>query len=94
MKLTIKKSLTEEEAKFEVKRREIFEELRQYAKPFLKGYRNNYLFYDYNINVIAFDYTSSTKCNCLCFGSDKKYLEQVIEKVGKDRIKKYYLGVE
>lgn len=90
----------EEEAKFEVERLKVVNELKRFAEEHNEPIDWNNTFqskYAIRFNVesecfIDF-YTASFEGNDIYFSS-KEIAEQAVETIGEERIKKYYLGVE
>ncbi len=91
--------LTEEDAKFASGRLKVIAELKKYAKEFSdeewmnQSIVKHYLFYDYEDHVISIGCVYYSKGNGIYFESIRK-ANEAIEAVGKDRVKKYYLGVK
>lgn len=88
---------TKEEADFEVERLKVIHELRQYAEPRdikLDGIKE-YFFIAYNFNNDDIDLAFSRwgKSSAIYFSSEDRAWE-AIKVVGKERVKKYYLGVK
>ena len=83
--------LTEEEAKFEVKRREVVTKVRKYARPFKKEEKNFYPYYVYVNGAIHFnaDYCMLP----IDYFATEDDIQRAIDEVGEDDFKKYYLGV-
>lgn len=91
--------LTEEDAKFASKRLKVIAELKKYAKEFSdeewmnQSMGKHYIIFDCEDHAIKIGYLYYLKGNDIYFESEEKARE-AIEAVGKDRIKKYYLGVK
>lgn len=85
--------LTQEEAEFELERRKIEVVMKRYSRPFECGKRNWIIFYDYAHKVIDVTYSIHYDYGTIYFES-KKIAQQVIDEVGKDRLKKYWFRVE
>ena len=89
--------LTREEAEFEVERRKIEAEMLSLGgrRTFKKGENNWYIFYDFYTGHVDSDYDVYDNCGqgTIYFDSTKE-VQNVIERVGKKRIKKYLFGVE
>lgn len=88
---------TQEDAEFEVEKRKVIHELRQYAEPKEKAWDSEdahfYIEWDFTFRRINIDREYTRKRNCIYF--DSVYMaEDAIKAVGEDRIKKYYLEVE
>lgn len=87
--------LTEEEAKFELERRKIEAILRKHSRPFKKEEQNWYLYYSCNIidNIINTGVVYEINPGIPLFET-KEIAQQVIDKIGKDRLEKYWFGVK
>lgn len=91
--------LTEEDAKFASERLKVIAELKKYAKEFSNeewekmNSPKHYLVYDYDDYVVRICVVHFMKNNVIYFESEEK-ANEAIEAVGKDRVKKYYLGVK
>ena len=85
--------LTREEAEFELERRKIEVIMRKYSKPFEKGKRNYYIYYDYSRDKILIDIYYSVSDGIPYFESEK-IAQKAIDEIGEDRLKKYCFGVE
>ena len=91
--------LTEEEAKFESKRREITTILKKYSRPFRVGAENYCIAFSKEENSIDFPWQDDYQYNDLYF-DDEVTIGEAIEEVGKgdynkgeELVIKYYLGV-
>lgn len=84
--------LTEEEAEFEAKRREVVTKVRKYAKLFKSGERNFYPYSNYDNDLIGFTFDCYRKSPTDYFCSIED-IKKAIDEVGEDDFKKYYLGV-
>lgn len=84
--------LTEQEAKFEAKRRRIEAILRKYARPFTICKGNYYIYYDYARDKILIDIYYSVSDGIPYFESEK-IAQKAIDEIGKDRLKKYWFRV-
>ena len=90
--------LTEEDAKFAIERLKVIAELKKYAKEFSdEEWKDNkiqkyYIIYQYSGDYIKSILTYTSKENVLYFESKEK-IQEAIDAVGEDRIKKYYFGV-
>ena len=85
--------LTEEEAEFEAKRREVVTKVRKYARPFKRG-RNQYIpCYDHNSEKIGKYCVGFNQENVDHFDTQED-IYKAIEEVGEEDFKKYYLGVK
>ena len=91
--------LTEEEAKFAVELLKVIAELKKYAKEFSDeewrngGLRKYCIAFDAEEHVVRICEAYFMKNNGIYFESEVKTKEAIVA-VGKDRIKKYYLGVK
>lgn len=91
-------TLTREELDFKLESMKVYEELKRFEKDFTdnewkdKEILKYYLYFDYDTNEIDIDYTLSDKIADLYFES-KENAQEAITAVGKERVKKYYLGV-
>ncbi len=88
---------TEEEAEFEAERRKVIKELKKYAEPGDRewnGENSHWTYrYDFSTNEVECDWLKIAKYPGIYFESLDK-AEDALEKVGEDRVKKYYLRVE
>lgn len=91
-------TLTEEELEFKIERMKVYEELKRFAKDFTDkewedGQIKKYcIYFNFYRNNIGIDAVLSYKYSILYFESYEK-AEEAITAVGKERVKKYYLGV-
>lgn len=91
--------LTIEDAKFASERLKVIAELKEYAKEFSDEEWKNKDLPKYNIKsdcenyAIRIVYERCLKGNDIYFGTEEM-AEIAVETVGKDRVKKYYLGVK
>lgn len=89
---------TEEGAEFEVERLKVLEELKEFSYEFSdeewknKAITKYLLSYDFFNNNILIIYWCMVKYNTLYFKTDED-AEKAIEKIGEDRLKKYYFKV-
>lgn len=84
--------LTEEEARFELERREVEAILRKYSRPFKSGEFNCMVKYDTDNNMV---FTSVARFHDLgvpVFASSE-VAQKAIDEIGGDRLKKYWFGV-
>lgn len=85
--------LTKEDAEFMRERRKIEAIMRKYSKPFKFNKHNYCLVYNcYNESVNIESY-GVFNCGVSCFET-KEIAQQVIDKIGEDRLKKYWFGVK
>lgn len=91
--------LTEEDAEFARERLKVIAELKMYAKEFSDGeWKDNktqkyYIVYRYSDDYIRSILTYTSNGSVLYFESPEK-IQEAIDAVGEDRIKKYYFGVK
>ena len=89
--------LTEEKAEFAVNQREVLAEMEKFAEPFDIEWDGDtyhyYISYDYDHECVAVHQNAIMRCGRFYFESEQK-ARSCIRTVGRDRIKKYYLGVE
>lgn len=91
--------LTEEDAEFARERLKVIAELKRYAKEFSDGeWKDNktqkyYIVYRYSDDYIRSILTYTSKDSVLYFESPEK-IQEAIDAVGEERIKKYYFGVK
>ena len=91
--------LTEEDAEFAKERLKVIAELKKYAKEFSDGeWKDNkiqkyYIIYQYSGDYIRSIFTYTSKENVLYFEGKEK-IQEAIDAVGEERIKKYYFGVK
>ena len=90
--------LTVEDAEFAKERLKVIAELKKYAKEFSdEEWKDNktqkyYIVYRYSGDYIRSILTYTSKDSVLYFESPEK-IQEAIDAVGEDRIKKYYFGV-
>ena len=84
--------LTEEEAEFESKRREVVTKVRKYARPFNHGGKNMTPYWSRSHESIGWNCSGYIQESQLYFESKEKF-DQAIDEVGEEDFKKYYLGV-
>ena len=91
--------LTVEDAEFAKERLKVIAELKKYAKEFSdEEWKDNktqkyYIVYRYSGDYIRSILTYTSKDSVLYFESPEK-IQEAIDAVGEDRVKKYYLGVK
>lgn len=91
--------LTKENAKFARECLKVIAELKKYAKEFSDGeWKDNktqkyYIVYRYSGDYIRSILTYTSKDSVLYFESPEK-IQEAIDAVGEERIKKYYFGVK
>ena len=84
--------LTREEAEFELERRKVEAILRKYSKPFEDGKPNYILVYNHSSKTTIVDCYRFKDCSSPCFES-KEIAQKVIDEIGRNKLKKYWLGV-
>lgn len=90
--------LTEEDAEFSRERLKVIAELEKYAKEFSDGewknskIKKHYIIFQYDGDYIRSILTYTSKDNVIHFESKEK-IQEAIDAVGGERIKKYYFGV-
>lgn len=84
--------LTEEEAVFESKRREVVAKVKKYARPFIYLEPNWYPYFNMPVKRICFSY-AKTYQSAIDYFESIEDIKQAIAEVGEDNFKKYYLGV-
>lgn len=84
---------TEQEAKHEIERRKVITKLKKYSSEFDYGKRNYFMFYSNKYSKIMIGCEEYIQRPDIYFESYEE-AEEVIKKVGRERIIKYYLGVE
>ena len=85
--------LTREEAEFEIERRKIEVIMRKYSRPFKYGEYNYHIEYDYDDNTLDIGVYRCISVGIPYFELEE-IVQQVIDKIGEDRLKKYWFGVE
>lgn len=91
--------LTKEDAEFARERLKVIAELKKYAKEFSdEEWKDNktqkyYIVYRYSDDYIRSILTYTSKDSVLYFESPEK-IQEAIDAVGEERIKKYYFGVK
>jgi len=83
---------TKEEAEFEAEKMKVTRELEKYAREFIEGDFNYYIYANNSERAINFYCMQTKQLQGLCFESKEKARE-AIKAVGEDRILKYYFGV-
>lgn len=84
--------LTLEEAEFEVERRKVEVIMRKYSRPFKYDEYNYHIEYDYDDNTLDIGVYRRISVGIPYFESEE-IVQQVIDKIGEDRLKKYWFGV-
>ena len=85
--------LTKEEAEFMKERRSIEAIMRKYSKPFKFNKHNYYLVYNYYNESVNIESYGVFNCGVPCFET-KEIAQQVIDKIGEAKLKKYWFKVE
>lgn len=85
--------LTKEEAEFEKERRMIGAVMRKYSRPFADGKINYFLACGRDSKATFIDYSWDVDYGIPCFELEET-AQKVIDEIGKDRLKKYWFGVE
>lgn len=91
--------LTEEDAEFARERLKVIAELKKYTKEFSdEEWKDNktqkyYIVYRYSGDYIRSILTYTSKDSVLYFESPEK-IQEAIDAIGEERIKKYYFGVK
>lgn len=85
--------LTKEEAEFERERRKIEVIMKKYSRPFKCEEENYCICYDYVYGSIEVR-TNYTIVDRNPYFESEKVAEQVIDEIGKDRLKKYWFRVK
>lgn len=85
--------LTLEEAEFELERRKIEAVMKKYSRPFDEDEINYYIEYSYPRKHINIDALYEYDCGITYFESEE-IAQQVIDKIGEDKLKKYWFGVK
>ncbi|MDY4561377.1 hypothetical protein [Peptostreptococcus porci] len=84
---------TKEEAQFELERRKIEAIMKKYSRSFEHEEENYYIFYAYSNKSICISSRIRTDDGIPYFES-KKMAQKVIDKIGEERLKKYWFRVE
>lgn len=88
---------TKEEAEFEAERRRVIAELKLFAEPEDRIWNRNTAHFkiclDIHNNSVIVSADFTVKCNIIYFESEE-IAQKAIDKVGEDRVKKYYLRIE
>lgn len=85
--------LTKEEAEFELERRKIETIMRKYSRPFKDEEDNWYIEYSHYSKHIGIDALYEYDCGIIYFESEE-IARDVINKIGEDRLKKYWFRVK
>lgn len=88
--------LTKEEAEFEKERRKIEAVMRKYSRPFRDEEQNWHLLYNYDIIIntgVVCGVRYKTNAGIPYFET-KEIAQQVIDKIGEAKLKKYWFRVE
>jgi len=85
--------LTREEAEFELERRKIEVIMKKYSRPFNENKNNWSIYYNFFYKTIEATFWSGNNYGVYHFET-KEIAQQVIEEIGKERLKKYWFKVE
>lgn len=92
--------LTEEEARFEVKRLKVIARLKRYARPYENLRENWFIIYDWEEGIVTEDINDIYQSDTLYF-KDGRVIGEAITYVGDgdydkglELVKKYYLGID
>ena len=85
---------TEQEAEFAVEKLKVEAELRKFSRPFVDGEENNHIKYSPSFDELSVLTSFSYQDQGVFYFESKEKVQQAIESVGADRIKKYIFGVE
>lgn len=85
--------LTREDAEFEQERRKIETIMKKYSSPFEWSENNYYIEYVHSTPHIGIDYLSTYDFGIPYFKS-REIAQKVIDEIGRDRLAKYWFGVE
>lgn len=85
--------LTREEAEFELERRKIEAIMKKHSRPFKYEEDNWYIEYSHYSKHISIDALSEYDCGIIYFESEE-IARDVINKIGEDRLKKYWFRVK
>ena len=85
---------TEGEAEFAVEKLKIEAELRKHSRPFEEGKNNYFMVFDTNYNSVDILGMSYSRVQGVIYFESEEKVQQAIETVGEDRIKKYIFGWE
>lgn len=85
---------TEEEAEFAVEKLKVEAELRKFSRPFEEGENNYHISFDTYNKFIDIDSLLYRQTQGVFYFESADKVQQAIETVGEERIKKYIFGVE
>lgn len=85
--------LTEKEAEFERERRKVEAIMKKYSSPYVAGEDNYCILYFHDEKKVDVGYYSVTDYGLPYFESEE-VVEKVIDEIGEDRLKKYWLRIE
>lgn len=85
--------LTREEADFELERRKIETIMRKYSRPYVEDEENWYIGYSHKAGKIVIE-THCTLVDRNPHFETKEIAQQVIDEIGKSRLKKYWFRIE
>lgn len=84
--------LTKKEAEFELERKKIETIMRKYSRPYVAGEDNYCILYFHDEKKVDVGYYSVTDYGLPYFESEE-VVEKVIDEIGEDRLKKYWLRI-
>ena len=85
--------LTREEAEFELERRKIEAIMKKYSRPFKYDEYNYYIEYYQNDNKLDISFYNTIR-NGVPYFESEEIAQKVIDKIGEDRLIKYWFGVK
>lgn len=85
---------TEEQAKAAVEKLKVEAELRKFSRPFADGEENNHIKYSPSFDELSVLTSFSYQDQGVFYFESREKVQQAIDSVGEDRIKKYLFGVE
>lgn len=85
---------TEEEARFEIERLKVINELKQFSCEFKAGSDNYYIYLDCENDDLSYAYRITRFQQGEIFFESVYMLKEAIEKVGEQRLKKYLFNVK
>ena len=85
--------LTKEEAEVMKERRSIEAIMRKYSRPFKFNKHNYYLVYNRYNKSVSIESYGVFNCGVPCFET-KEIAQQVIDKIGETKLKKYWFRIE
>ena len=85
---------TEEQAEFAVEKLKVEAELRKFSRLFADGEENNHIKYSPSFDELSVLTSFSYQDQGVFYFESREKVQQAIDTVGEDRIKKYIFGVE